>query len=165
MVVRIRQISLTLTIFGLQEGRGQTFRAWVKLPDPRQISYSPTGCYLHRCVRGSVRRFSSRMPNDGGSNLYDPRTSGAGDRRVNHSAEINTVDASNASNHVAPAVYAIPGMWRSVNAIRFQSNIPWTEPQTVTLPYLTLGAGAQGTPVLRPQFGPNAQTCMVEEIS
>jgi len=27
----------------------------------------------------------------------------------------------------------------------------------LTLPYLTFGAGAQGTPALRPQFGPNAQ--------
>ena len=27
----------------------------------------------------------------------------------------------------------------------------------LTLPYLTFGAGAQGTPVLRPQFGPIAQ--------
>jgi len=33
-----------------------------------------------------------------------------------------------------------------------------TELQLVlTLPYLTFGAGAQGTPALRPQFGPNAQ--------
>ena len=37
--------------------------------------------------------------------------------------------------------------------------VPWVDflAPYRTLPYLTFGAGAQGTPAPRPQFGPNVQ--------
>lgn len=58
-----------------------------------------TNWHPFRCIAKVVYVRFITGGNDGGQNFfYNPDTSGTGDRGVNHSVEINTVDASNASN-------------------------------------------------------------------